>query len=154
MGLMTRILGIDVGTKTLGLAISDEGGTVAFPVQTLQRKGLRRDVEALADLATERDVEEVVVGLPLNLDGTPGRLVAEAETVAGRLAERTGLPVHLSDERLTTAAAERVLLQADVSRRRRKQVVDKLAATLILQAFLDRRLLGDAADVRRGGVTP
>ncbi|RMG44514.1 MAG: Holliday junction resolvase RuvX [Acidobacteria bacterium] len=141
---MGRILGVDVGTRTLGLALSDEGGTVAMPLSVIRRSGLRRDIADLARLVREREVTEIVVGLPLGLDGAPGAMAEEARVVADRLAEATGLPVHRWDERLSTVAAERALLEADLSRRKRKRVVDKVAAALILQAFLDRRALGRA----------
>ncbi len=146
---MAQILGIDVGTKTLGLAVSDEGQGVALPLTTLRRKGLRRDLEALAEIVHDRGIDEVVVGLPLNLDGSPGVMAEECEVIAAQIAERLGATVHRWDERLSTVAAERVLLEADVSRRKRKQVIDKLAATIILQAFLDRRRC-DAAGLTDG----
>jgi len=134
-----RILGIDVGTKTLGLALSDEGACVAMPLTVLRRAGLRRDVAAVARVVHERGVSEIVVGLPLEMSGRPGALAPEAETVARELARATGLPVHRWDERLSTVAAERALLEADLSRRKRRGVIDKVAAALILQGFLDRR---------------
>jgi putative Holliday junction resolvase len=139
MRIMGRFLGVDVGTKTLGLAVSDEGGTLALPLAVVRRAGLARDLAAVAQWIEGRDVTDVVVGLPLELDGAPGRLSGEADAVAAALAEELGLIVHRWDERLSTVAAERALLEADLSRRRRRQVVDKVAATLILQAFLDRR---------------
>jgi putative Holliday junction resolvase len=134
---MSPLLAIDVGTKTLGLAVSDPGRTVALPLGTIRRRGLGRDIEELARIVEERDIGEVVVGLPLNMDGTPGAMSGEVEAVAERLAARCGVVTHRWDERLTTAQVERMLIQGDVSRRRRKQVVDKLAATVILQAYLD-----------------
>lgn len=138
---MTRILAIDVGTKTLGLALSDESGTVGMPLSTIQRRSLKRDVEALREVVDSREVAEVVVGLPLNLDGSPGKMSDEADRICRAIETKLGVPVSRWDERLTTAAAERMLIEADVSRRRRRKVVDKLAATLILQGFLDRRNL-------------
>lgn len=134
---MTQLLGIDVGTKTLGLAVSDPGRTVAMPLSTIQRHGLTRDLQQLRRVVEERSVTEVVVGLPLNMDGTPGEMSSEADLIAQRLADELGVTAHRWDERLTTAQVERMLVQADVSRRRRKQVVDKLAATVILQGYLD-----------------
>ena len=142
---MGRILAIDVGTRTLGLAVSDEAQRFALPLMTLRRAGLEHDLRQLDELIRERGVAEAVVGLPLNLDGSPGRMEQEAELVARELGRRCGIPVHRWDERLTTVAAERALLEADVSRRKRKLLVDKVAATLMLQAFLDRRLLGRGA---------
>jgi putative Holliday junction resolvase len=134
---MTQLLGIDVGTKTLGLAVSDPSRTVAMPLQTIQRKGLTRDLAQLARIVAEREIREVVVGLPLEMDGSRGEMSEEADLIAERLAEGCGVTAHRWDERLTTAQVERMLIDADVSRRRRKQVVDKLAATVILQAYLD-----------------
>jgi putative Holliday junction resolvase len=135
---MSRALGIDVGTKTLGVAVGDEGGTVAFPVTTIRRRGMRRDIDAVMEIAEDRSAEHVVVGLPLEMNGEPGAMAAEADAVADALASR-GLVVHRQDERLSTVAAERALLEGDVSRKKRKKVVDKVAATLILQAWLDAR---------------
>ena len=140
MPAMARTLGLDVGTRTIGVAVADEGGTVAFPVTTVRRVGLRRDLAALMEIAEDRGSDEVVVGLPLNLDGTPGEMAAEAQVIAERL-EAEGLRVHLWDERMTTVSAERALLEGDVSRKKRKTVIDKVAATLILQGWLDARLL-------------
>jgi putative Holliday junction resolvase len=134
---MSQLLAIDVGSKTLGLAVSDPGRTVAMPLGTVRRSGLNRDIEELARVVEERGIEEVVVGLPLNMDGTPGEMSGEAELIAERLAKRCGVATHRWDERLTTAQVERMLIAGDVSRRRRKQVVDKLAATVILQGYLD-----------------
>ena len=134
---MTQLLGIDVGTKTLGLAVSDPGRTVAMPLHTIQRKGLTQDLEQLARVVADRGIREVVVGLPLDMDGTPGEMSSEADLIAERLSESCGVTAHRWDERLTTAQVERMLIDADVSRRRRKQVVDKLAATVILQGYLD-----------------
>jgi putative Holliday junction resolvase len=138
---MSRVLAVDVGSKTLGLALSDESATVGMPLTTLERRGLRRDIERLREIAETREVAEVVVGLPLNLDGSPGAMSGEADRIAGAIESELGLSVQRWDERLTTVAAERVLLEADVSRRGRRKVIDKLAAALILQGFLDRRNL-------------
>lgn len=138
---MGQILGIDVGTKTLGLAVSDGNQTVAMPLTTLRRRNMKADLQRLGEIIEDRGIEEAVIGLPLNLDGTPGEMSEMADGLAERLTRRFGLEVHRWDERMSTVAAERVLLEADVSRRGRKKVIDKLAATLILQAFLDRRAL-------------
>jgi len=137
MRAVGRYLGIDVGTKTLGLAISDDAGRIAFPLTVIRRAGIRRDLEQLAEWLEGREVTDAVVGLPLNLDGTPGKMCPEADFVAQAVAERFGLAIHRQDERMTTVDAERTMIEADVSRRRRRQVVDKIAAALILQAFLD-----------------
>jgi len=138
-----QVLGIDVGTKTLGLAVSDDAQRVAMPLSVIRRAGMARDLAALAAIVEGRGIAEAVVGLPLNLDGSPGAMTAEADRIVAAL-ERMGLVVHREDERLTTVDAERMLLEADLSRRRRRQVVDKIAATYILQDYLDRA-------ARRGG---
>ncbi|HHN75514.1 MAG TPA: Holliday junction resolvase RuvX [Acidobacteria bacterium] len=139
---MGQILGIDVGTKTLGLAVSDAGQTVALPLRTLARRSFRADLAALGEVLGEREIREVVVGLPLNLDGSPGAMSEACEKLAAALEARFGVQVHRWDERMSTVSAERALLEADVSRRKRRKVIDKLAATLILQGFLDRRGIG------------
>ncbi len=139
---MGQILGVDVGTKTLGLAVSDDGGSVAMPLTTVTRRSRARDLAAISEIVEDRGIEEAVVGLPLNLDGSPGEMSAEADRIAEILESQLGLTVHRWDERMTTVAAERVLLEADVSRKKRRKVVDKLAATLILQGYLDRAKLG------------
>jgi putative Holliday junction resolvase len=135
---MGRVLGIDLGTRTLGLALSDEGWTIAQPLRTLRRIGPRKDVEAVARLMEESEVERVVLGDPRNMDGSPGQLAGEVERFAAALTAATGRPVDLWDERLTTVAAERALLEGNVRRDRRKKVIDQVAAALILQGWLDR----------------
>jgi putative Holliday junction resolvase len=142
---VAAILGIDVGTKTLGLAVSDETETIAFTLRTVQRRSLERDLVELRRELDERASREVVVGWPLNLDGTPGALQTEVAAVAAAL-EQLGYTLHRWDERMTTVAAERALLEADLSRRKRKQVIDKVAAALMLQGFLDHRKLGQQVD--------
>ncbi|GAB4222567.1 MAG: Holliday junction resolvase RuvX [Acidobacteriota bacterium] len=138
---MARAIGIDVGTRTLGVAISDEGGTVAFPVTVVRRSGMRRDIAALLELARERGADTFVIGMPYELDGRDGPLAAEARAVGERLAAE-GFEVVYHDERMSTVAAERALLEADMSRRKRRRVVDKVAAALVLQAWLDARARG------------
>jgi len=132
-----RVIGIDVGTKTLGLALSDATLRIASALVTLRRSRLADDLRRLADLAVKYGVGGFVVGLPLNLDGTAGPRAQAARAFARNLAKATGLAVAYWDERLSTVAAERVLLEADMSRKRRAEVVDKVAATLILQNALD-----------------
>lgn len=134
---MTRSFGLDVGTKTVGVAVSDGLGLTAQPVTTLRRSSLRADLTELRRLAEHHAVEHVVVGLPLNMDGTEGPSAAEARKFGDAVARQLGLPVEYWDERLTTTAANRVLLEADLSRARRKAVVDRVAAALILQGWLD-----------------
>ncbi|MGH0030101.1 MAG: Holliday junction resolvase RuvX, partial [Myxococcota bacterium] len=133
------VLGLDLGARRIGLALSDEAARIAFPAGHLERKGAKKDLTALAELARERGVTRIVVGLPLLLDGRDGTGAEAARRFAAALAERTALPVDLQDERLTTAQAERALREAPARRRRgRKQVIDAMAATLLLRTFLER----------------
>jgi putative Holliday junction resolvase len=133
-----RLIGIDVGSRTLGLALSDTTRKIASALVTLRRSKLAADLGRLLDLAAEHGVGGFVVGLPLNMDGTEGPRAQATRAFVRHLAKLTTLPILCWDERLSTAAAERVLLEADASRRRRAAVVDKVAATVILQSALDR----------------
>ena len=138
LGRGARVIGIDVGSKTLGLALSDVTRKIASALVTLRRSRLAEDLRRLVDLAAQHGVGGFVVGLPLNLDGSAGRRAQATRAFVRSLAQATQLPITYWDERLSTVAAERVLLEADLSRRRRAEVVDKVAATLILQGALDR----------------
>ncbi len=141
---MPRILALDVGDRTIGLALSDELGLTAQGRPTLQRQNLRRDLEALSHLVTEEGVGEVVVGLPLRLDGHPGPQAEKVLAFVESLRATLPVPVTTWDERLTSVAAERVLLEGGVRRAQRKAVRDRLAAVLILQGYLDRKRHGRA----------
>jgi putative pre-16S rRNA nuclease len=132
------ILGLDVGTKTIGLAISDLTRTVATPLHTLRRTKFAADVAALMALVATRDVRGFVIGLPVNFNGTEGPRAQSCRAFARNLGALTALPITFWDERLSTAAAERVLLEADASRKRRAEVIDAVAAGFILQGALDR----------------
>ena len=134
-----RLLGLDVGSKTIGLALSDRGLTVASPLETLRRAKLADDVAALSDLCAARAVGGLVVGLPVNMDGSEGPRCQSVRQFTANLADRgLDLPVAFWDERLSTAAVERLLIaEADMTRKRRAQVVDKMAAAYILQGALD-----------------
>ncbi|MBT3220148.1 MAG: Holliday junction resolvase RuvX [Proteobacteria bacterium] len=132
-----RVIGLDVGTKGIGVAISDELGMCAYPTTTLTRQGVRKDVQKIEHLIKERSIGEIVVGLPLELDGREARSARLARQIGNGLAEATGLPVLYVDERYTSVEAERQLISANVSRQRRKAVIDQQAAVLILQAYLD-----------------
>ena len=134
---MVRSFGLDVGSKTVGVAVSDALGITAQPVTTLRRTNLRADLTELRRLAEHHGVEHAVVGLPLNMDGSEGSSAVEARRFGDAVARTLGIPVEYWDERLTTAAANRMLLEADVSRARRRTVVDQVAAALILQGWLD-----------------
>jgi putative Holliday junction resolvase len=141
---MGRTLGLDVGTKTIGIACSDATGMLASPVRTLARRSVVVDVEALAAVATERGVERLVVGLPYELDGSEGRSARLARQVGVALGARTGLPVVWVDERYSSVDATRQLVAAGLSRQRRKQVVDQQAAVVILQSWLDHPELAES----------
>ncbi|MEM6660903.1 MAG: Holliday junction resolvase RuvX [Pseudomonadota bacterium] len=141
------LVGLDPGTKTIGVAVSDGLRITASALQTIRRRKFGQDAEALRGMLTGRDIAGVVVGLPLNMDGSEGPRAQSSRAFARNVANALNLPVALWDERLTTAAAERVLLEADASRKRRKEVIDSLAAQLILQGALDR--LATAAHAAR-----
>jgi len=132
-----RILGIDYGHKRLGLALSDEKRILASPIPVYQRRELKQDLAFLAHLVTERGVDQIVVGLPRNMDGSLGEMAQDGFAFVDALTKKTGLPVETFDERLTSVEAERVLIQADLSRKRRKTLRDSLAAVLILQGYLE-----------------
>lgn len=134
-----RTMGLDVGTKTVGVAVSDELGYTGQAVVTVRRTNLKADLEALARLIAEHEVTRVVVGLPLNMNGSEGPRAEASREFGRKVEERLKVPVEYWDERLTTVAAQRTLLEADLSRQKRKQVVDRLAAALILQGWLDAR---------------
>ena len=133
-----RALALDVGSKTIGLAGSDELGFTAQPIKTVWRTNLRDDLKAVRAVIAERGITHLIVGLPLNMDGTEGPSAAEARRVGDAL-ETQGLEIIYWDERLTTVAAQRSLLESNVSRKKRKEVVDQVAAALILQGWLDSR---------------
>lgn len=133
-----RLIGIDAGTKTYGLALSDVTRSIASGLETIRRKKFSTDMERLFALVEEHGVTGLVLGLPRNLDGSEGPRAQATRALARNLNKLSPLPVLLWDERLTTALAERMLIEADQTRKRRGEVIDKLAATLILQSALDR----------------
>jgi putative pre-16S rRNA nuclease len=133
-----RLIGIDVGTKTLGLALSDVTRSIASGLVTLRRSRFAADADQLLKLAAEHGAGGFVIGLPLSLDGSESARTQATRAFARNLARLTPLAILLWDERLSTVAAERSLLEADASRRRRAAVIDKVAATIILQGALDR----------------
>jgi putative holliday junction resolvase len=133
-----RLLGLDLGEKTIGLALSDTLLTVASPLQTLKRGKFQADALTLGQLIQQHGIGGLVVGLPLNMDGSEGPSAQSARAFARNFAAVSDCPVAFMDERLSTAAVTRTLIEADASRRRRKEVVDKVAAAYILQAALDR----------------
>jgi putative Holliday junction resolvase len=140
-----RALGLDLGTKRIGVAVSDRSGTVAGPLTVLARTGDEgRDHARIRALVVEEEAELVVVGLPLSMDGSIGRAASAAAAEVERLASVVGVPVETYDERLSTVSAHRTLSEAGLDGRARRKVVDKVAAAVILQGWLDRRAV-DAA---------
>ena len=134
----SRLMGLDLGTKTIGLALSDVSRTIATPLQTIRREKFTTDIKILLQLAKEHDVSAFVIGMPFNLDGSEGPRAQATRAFARNLGQHTELPLVFWDERLSTVAVERTLLEADASRKRRAEVIDKMAAAYILQGALDR----------------
>ena len=133
-----RLIGLDLGEKTIGIALSDTRLTVATPMETFKRGKFTLDAVKLDAIIKEQNVGGLVVGLPLNMDGTDGPSAQSARAFARNFAGRSPLPILMWDERLSTAAVTRTLIDADASRKRRAEVVDKMAAAYILQGALDR----------------
>jgi putative Holliday junction resolvase len=142
-----KVLGLDIGEKRIGIAISDELGYTAQGMRVLNRSGLEDDLTVLRELIKETEATEVVVGLPKNMDGSLGESAQKVLSFAKKVEESFSIPVILWDERWTTAEATRLLVDADISRSKRRKVVDKLAAVLILQGYLD------SLEHREGGGT-
>jgi putative holliday junction resolvase len=142
-----RLLGLDLGTKTIGLALSDVERRIASPLETIQRIKFRQDAAALLKVAQAHAIAGFVIGLPLNMDGSEGPRAQSTRAFVRNLAALTALPIVFGDERMSTLAVTRTLLDADASRARRAAVVDKMAAAYILQGALDRlaRLEGEAS---------
>jgi putative Holliday junction resolvase len=132
-----RWMGLDYGDKTIGVALSDELGWTAQGLETIRRKALQMDYARLEEIVKAYDVAEIVVGLPKNMNNSIGPRGEICIAFSQDLQQRLDLPVHLWDERLTTVSATRMLLEADVSRKKRKAVIDKMAAALILQGYMD-----------------
>ncbi|QYX56432.1 Holliday junction resolvase RuvX [Roseovarius sp. SCSIO 43702] len=138
MPAMGTLLGLDLGTQTIGVAVSDTFRAVASPLETIRRRKFGLDADRLLDLATARAATGLVLGLPRNMDGSEGPRCQSTRAFARNLSARTDLPITFWDERLSTVAAERALLEADTSRKRRAEVIDHVAAAYILQGALDR----------------
>lgn len=134
---MPKVVGIDLGTRRIGVAVSDELGLLAHPRQTIARHGGQRDLDAIVAVVADSKAERVVLGLPLDPQGVEGRAAKSARAFAERLRAVLAVPVELIDESFSTVEAEQVLLEADLSRAKRKAVVDRLAAAVILQRWLD-----------------
>lgn len=139
-----RILGLDVGARRIGIAVSDPLGLTAQGLDTLHRKNRRGDFSELQQIVGQYEIREIVVGNPLRLSGTSGAQAEKMAAFAAQLRQSFALPVHLWDERLSTAEAHRLLDETGISAQRRKEVIDKMAAVLILQSFLDAREAGKA----------
>jgi putative Holliday junction resolvase len=133
-----KLLGLDLGTKTIGVAISDGMRYSATPLETIKRTKFTQDAARLIELIAENDAVGFVLGLPLNMDGSEGPRVQSTRAFARNLAQKTALPIVFWDERLSTSAVTRTLIEADVRRDKRREVVDKLAASYILQGALER----------------
>ncbi len=141
-----RLLGLDLGTKTIGLALSDVERQIATPLETIKRVKFGLDAAALLKIAAKFDVAGLVIGLPLNMDGTEGPRVQSTRAFVRNLAPLTALPIAFWDERMSTLAVTRTLLSADASRAKRAEVVDKMAAAYILQGALDRLMRMEPPD--------
>ncbi|SDR39492.1 Holliday junction resolvase RuvX [Pseudovibrio sp. Tun.PSC04-5.I4] len=137
-----RVIGIDLGSKTIGLALSDITRRIASPLETIKRQKFTLDAERLLDLCNTHGVFGMVMGLPLNMDGSEGPRCQATRAFVRNLAQKTEIPITYWDERLSTAAVTRTLIEADRSRARRAELVDKMAAAYILQGFLDRLSYG------------
>jgi putative Holliday junction resolvase len=135
---MMRIMGLDVGTHTIGIAVSDELGITAQGLKSLKRKSMEDDLKEIATITREFEIERIVVGLPKNMNGTLGKQAGIVLKWIEVLKDQIHVPVVTWDERLSTVGASKVLLEADLSRRKRKRFIDKLAAVLILQGYLDQ----------------
>ena len=133
-----RIMSLDVGSRTIGIACSDALLMTAQGIETIRRTSLEKDFNRLQELIAEYDVHELVVGMPKNMNGTKGERAEKTEEFVEKMKEVIDLPVTYWDERLSTVMAERQLIAADVSRKKRKSVIDKMAAVVILQGYLDR----------------
>ncbi len=134
-----RIMALDVGEKTIGVAVSDPTGLIAQGIQIINRKSIQKDFSIIKDLVEQYEVHEIIIGLPLNMNGTEGTQTEKTRRFGQKLLSNLEIPVVYWDERLTTMAAERMLVEeADLSRAKRKKVIDKMAAVYILQNYLDK----------------
>ena len=134
-----RIMGLDIGDKTIGVAVSDLMGLTAQGVTTIKRVGKKKDIEAIKQIIAEKQVNKIVSGLPKNMNGTVGPQGEKVQKFCELLKEETNLPIEFWDERLSTVAAERSLIEGNVRRANRKKVIDMLAAVIILQGYLDSK---------------
>ena len=146
MSVRGPILALDYGSVRIGMAVSDEAGIFAFPAGVLRSQGRERDLAALCEVIAERSIRRIVVGLPVHMDGRRGDTALAAEKFANAIAELTGLPVEMLDERWTTREAERALRDSGQRRKQRRERVDAAAAALLLRTWLDRARGGTAVD--------
>lgn len=144
-----KVLGLDVGEKRIGIAISDDLGLTAQGLKVLNRKGLEDDLREIEEIIAAAEVSEIVVGLPKNMDGSVGVAGQKIMSFVEKMEGSIRIPITLWDERWTTAEATRLLIKADVSRKKRRKVIDKLAAVLILQGYLDSLAQGDKTGRQR-----
>ncbi len=135
---MSALMGLDLGTKTIGVAVTDSFRSVATPLETVKRKKFTLDAQRLQEIITGRSIGGIVLGLPRNMDGSEGARCQSTRAFARNLSRLTELPISFWDERLSTVAAEKALLEADTTRKRRAEVIDHVAASYILQGALDR----------------
>lgn len=134
---MQRVMGLDLGERRIGIALSDIMGIIANGQESYTRENLNKDLEHIVAICKEKNVGLIVLGLPVSMNGTQGEAVDKVKFFASKLAEKTDIRIDFYDERLTTSTAQKILISADVSREKRKQVVDKMAATIILQDYLN-----------------
>jgi putative holliday junction resolvase len=136
---MARILALDVGEKRIGVAVSDAMNIIARGLETIERKSSEDDTRRIQSLIEDHDIAKIVVGMPINMNGTKGPSADTVEIFAGLLREKLNITVETVDERLTTVQGERILLESNVSRKKRKAAIDRLSARLILQVYLDSK---------------
>lgn len=134
-----RYLGLDLGSKTLGLALSDSTGQIATPYEVIIYKTYEELLNKIKNIIEEHEIKEVIIGYPLNMNGSESKRSIETKNFKALLEKELKLKVHLQDERLSTMEAEKMLIKNDTARKKRKQIIDKLAASIILQTFLDKR---------------
>ncbi len=132
-----RIMGLDYGEKRIGVAISDELGMTAQGITVIKRTHLEKDIERIKELIFEYCVKEVIIGIPKKMDGSMGTMADKVDNFAKKIKKELSIPINMKDERLTSKAVERTLIEGDVSRKKRKEVIDKMAAVYLLQGYLD-----------------
>lgn len=133
-----RYIGLDIGEKTIGVAVSDPMGWTAQGIKTIRRVSIKSDINEIIDIVKEYNAERIIAGLPKNMNGTMGPATEKVMGFCTKIKNKTGMEIVYQDERLSTVSAQRILIEADVSRKKRKEVVDTVAATYILQTYLDR----------------